>query len=112
MNEEIEVAKERHPIRFIIRLAILAGLFYVAARFLAEMKEEYAGLTESQARDLFNEKVAPKVGDETAAEIADQVIPKLIEKGLIKPDPATDESDGAADDIDEVAEAVDTVVND
>jgi hypothetical protein len=63
------------------------------------------------------------VGDDTASEIADQVIPKLKDRGLLKSDPveaASDEVMAAADKVaaaveeatDSVAEAVESVVKD
>jgi hypothetical protein len=106
MTEEIEIAEERHVFRTLITLTVFVGLIYAAGRFLAQKKDEYAGLTESQARTKFVDKVGPKLGEETAEDIADQVIPKLKERGLIKPDPTDDAG------TDPVAEAVDSVVED
>lgn len=130
MSEEVEVAKDRHPIRFLIKFTIFVGLLYAAGKFLNDKKNEFSGLTESQARAKFVETVGPKVGDETAEEIADQVIPKLKERGLVEPDPmdaAAQEVNEAAEDVkeaakdleekvedvsDQVSEAVDSVVKD
>lgn len=124
--QEVE-ADERHPIRFLLKLMILAGVVYAAGRFVMRKKDEYAGLTESQARDKIVEKMSPRIGDDTAKEIADQVIPKLKDKGLIKEDPmeaAGDDIEAAAEDAaeameknvdetaDKVADAVDSVVKD
>ena len=107
MTEEIEVVEERHFLGTLIRLAVFIGVIYALGRLVARQKDEYAGLTESEARSKFMAKVGPKLGEETAQEIADQVIPKLKERGLIKPDPTEDSKDD-----DPVAEAVDTVVED
>lgn len=136
MQEEIETIEEseRHPFRFMIRFAILVGLLAVAAKFLNDKRTQYSGLTESEAKRKFVETVGPKVGDDTAEEIADQVIPKLKERGLLKSDPAeaaAEEVKEAADDLadsaqdvadqakdaaeeaaDKVSEAVDSVVKD
>lgn len=124
--EEVE-ADESHPFRFLIKFALVVGVLYGAGRFLAQKKDEFAGLTESQARTKLMEKMGPRVGEDTAAEIADQVIPKLKERGLIQADPmeaVTDDIEQAADDLadavdkkkdeaaDKVAEAVDSVVKD
>jgi len=122
-NSEEADTRGRHPIRTLLRLAVFAGVAFSVGRFVARKKQEYAGLTESQARDKLMAKMTPKLGDDTAAEIADQVIPKLKERGLIKPDPieeAADKLAQAADEAkenvteaaDEVAEAVDSVVKD
>jgi hypothetical protein len=129
MSEELQELEEadRHPIRFLIKLAAFVGLLYAVGRFLAQKKDEYAGLTESEARDKFMDKMAPRVGEDQAAEIADQVIPKLKERGLIKSDPkdatAADAKAAAEDasetntektdeDSDKVSDAVDSVVKD
>lgn len=106
MAKEVKVAKERHVFRSLIKLAVFLGLATAVARFIARKKDEYAGLTESEARAKFVDKVGPKLGDEAAEDIADQVIPKLREKGLIKADPGDDP------DSDPVADAVDSVVED
>ncbi len=123
MEQEIEMAEERHVFRTLFKFAVLAGLLYLAAKFLNDKKSEYSGLTESEARSKFVETVGPKVGDDTAEEIADQVIPKLKDRGLIKSDPAEaaaeevkeaaeDLADAAEDAADKVSEAVDSVVKD
>lgn len=86
-HQEIE-GKERHPFRFLFKLAFYGGLIYLVSRFVAEKKDEYAGMTESQARDKFMEKMGPRIGDDNASEIANQVIPKLKERGLLEQDAA------------------------
>ena len=119
--EEI-VEKDSHPFRFMLRFAIFVGILFVIARMLDSKRREFSNLTETEAREKFVDKASAKLGEEQANEIADQVIPKLIEKGLIKPDPvdeavenvkaAADDVKDAADDLkDEVAEAVDSVVS-
>ena len=127
--EEI-VENESHPFRFMLRFAIFVGILFVIARMLDSKRRELSNLTETEAREKFVNKASTKLGEDQAKEIADQVIPVLIEKGLIKPDPAdeaaekvkdaaddvkdaADEVKDAADDLkDEVAEAVDSVVSD
>jgi hypothetical protein len=91
MEESIDTV-ERHPFRFLLKLAIFAGLVYAAGRLVAQKKDEYMGLTESEARSKFIQKAGPRIGDDTAEEIADQVIPKLKERGFVKAD---EESAGA-----------------
>lgn len=127
MTRDTEVVDERHPFRFLVKFAVFAGLLFVAGRFLAQKKDEYADLTESEAREKLVDKMAPRVGDDTAEEIADQVIPKLKDRGLIKADPMEAAADKvvdtaknakkkAADAVDtatdKVTEAVDSVVKD
>jgi hypothetical protein len=84
MTEEAEA--KGHPIRSLLKLAVVVGLVYAVGRFLIEKKEEYADLTESEARQKLIDKIGPRIGESSAAEIADQVIPKLRERGLVRPD--------------------------
>lgn len=91
MTDELEEGKKRHPFRFLFKLAVFTGLIYALGRFVTERKDEYVGLTESEAREKFVTTMGPKVGDENATEIADQVIPKLKERGLIKSDDEGDD---------------------
>jgi hypothetical protein len=114
MSEELQELEEseRHPIRFLLKLAAFVGLLYVAGRFLAQQKDEYANLTESEARAKFMEKMGPRVGEENAAEIADQVIPKLKERGLVHPDDMEAAVDDAKESAKEVAEAVEKKADD
>jgi hypothetical protein len=127
MTRDAEVVDERHPFRFLVKFAVFAGLIFFAGRFLAQKKDEYADLTESEAREKLVDKMAPRVGDDTAEEIADQVIPKLKDRGLIKADPmeaaaekvvdtaknAKKKTEDAVDTAtDKVTKAVDSVVKD
>ncbi|MFZ0013773.1 MAG: hypothetical protein WAL25_06605 [Acidimicrobiia bacterium] len=109
MEQEVD---ERHPLRFLVKFAVFAGLLYVAGRFLAQKKDEFADLTESQARDKLVEKMAPRVGDETAEDIADQVIPKLKDRGLIKADPMDAASQQVADAAEKLGEDIDDKIDD
>ena len=119
MGSEVEVSKRR-PIRALLRLAILGAVIYGISRMMLEKKAEYANLTESEARRKLIEKMSPRVGSETAAEIAEQVIPKLKQRGIVKPDPMAEAGDDIADAAesaiddaaDAVADAVDSVIKD
>lgn len=98
---EVEVEKERHPLRFMVKLLIFVGLLYVAGRFLNQQKEEWMGLSESEAKAKVESKLAPKVGEDKASEIATQVIAALTEKGVIKADEpsVTEDVAEAAEDV-------------
>ena len=98
---EVEVEKERHPLRFMVKLLIFVGLLYVAGRFLNQQKDEWMGLSESEAKAKVESKLAPRVGEDKASEIATQVIAALTEKGVIK----ADEPPMAEDVAEDVAEA-------
>ncbi|MBW3667397.1 MAG: hypothetical protein KY394_07360 [Actinobacteria bacterium] len=72
----------------LIRLIGLGALFYFGWKFLESKRDEYMGLTESEAKAKLVGKLKDKVGEETAEQIAEQVIPKLRERGMLRPDPA------------------------
>lgn len=77
----------------------MLGIVGFVVSYLNGKKLEYSGLTESEARRKFEEKLAPKVGEEKAAEVADQVIPKLKERGVVIDDPIAEAVDEMVDDI-------------
>lgn len=83
---EVEVEKERHPFRFMFKLLVFAGVLYLAGKMLAEKKDEYYGISESEARSKIESKLGPRVGEQKATDIADQVIPVLKDRGVIKAD--------------------------
>lgn len=97
MEEEIVVVKERHPFRFMIKFAVFVGILFMISKVLDQKRKEFANMTESQVREMFVSKASVKIGEDQAAEIADQVIPVLKEKGIIKPDPVDDAVEEAAD---------------
>ena len=105
--EENTAEKERHFFRTLIKFAILAGMVSMAVRFVSAKKQEYMGLTESEARQKFEEKLGSKIGEEKAAEVADQVIPKLKEKGVIVDDPIAEAVDEVVDELKPEGAAVD-----
>ena len=93
-------AKERHPFRFMLKFLIFVGILYVAGRMLQQKKDEYYGISESEARIKIETKLGPRMGEDKAAELADQIIPKLKEKGVIIADEPHDivDTDESADD--------------
>ncbi|MFO7299747.1 MAG: hypothetical protein DIU67_006105 [Actinomycetes bacterium] len=76
----------RRPLRFLLRLAVFGGIVTAVVRFLATKKEEYAGLTESEARERMQAKLTPRFGEDKAKEITDQVIPVLADRGIFRPE--------------------------
>lgn len=111
MAEEVE--KERHPFRFLLKLGFLAAFLFFAAKLIMLKKDEYYGLTESEARTKITDRLSRRVGPEKADEVADQVIPLLKDRGVVKPDPvseaASDLADAMADAQDEFTDVVDEV---
>jgi hypothetical protein len=76
--------RERHLFRTFFRLALFAGIMVAIARFLSSKKVEYSGLTESEARARIEAKLAAAFGENKATEIADQVIPILRDRGMLR----------------------------
>jgi len=104
-----DTATERHPFRFLFKFLLFVGAIAAIAKVVASKKEEYYGLTESEARAKFESKLGPRIGEDKAAEVADQVIPRLKDKGMIKPDPVEhavkDAKDVASDAVDDMKDA-------
>jgi hypothetical protein len=78
---------------------LFIGAVGVLVSYVNGRKLEWVGLTESEARRKFDEKLAPKIGEERAAEVADQVIPKLKERGVILDDPIAEAVDEIVDEV-------------
>jgi hypothetical protein len=104
-----DTSTERHPFRFLFKFLLFIGALAAVTKVVASKKEEYYGLTESEARAKFESKLGPRIGDEKASEIADQVIPRLKDSGVIKPDPmekvVNDAKDVASEAVDKMQDA-------
>jgi hypothetical protein len=105
-----ETMTESHPFRTFLKFLFVIGVVAAVARVVASKKDEYYGLTESEARAKFESKLGPRIGEEKASEVADQVIPRLKDTGFIKADPmeqamadAKDMASGAADKVKDTA---------
>ncbi|MFV1963315.1 MAG: hypothetical protein ACC658_15975 [Acidimicrobiia bacterium] len=116
---DIEVESQRHPFRFMLKFMVFMGILYVAGRFMAKQKQDWAGITEAQAREKIESKLASRVGEEKANDIANQIVTVLTEKGVIKAEATDDEvvdvteetDESASDEEDAVAEAVEEVTS-
>jgi hypothetical protein len=108
-----DTATERHPFRAFFKFVLVVGALAAITRVVASKKKEYYGLTESEARAKFESTLGPRIGEEKAHEVADQVIPRLKDSGVIKPDPMEEAvqkvKDAAADATAPVEEAVEKI---
>ena len=86
-----------------VRFLVFVGILYMAGKMLARKKDEYYGITESEARIKIETNLGPRMGEDKAAELADQIIPKLIEKGVIKADEPHEIVDAAGSEVEEPA---------
>lgn len=103
--------RKRRPFRFILKLAVFAGILAAAGKYLVSKRDEYSGLTESEAKARMESKLAPRVGDEKASEIADQVVPVLRDRGLVQADAATAAKEAAKDAVENLTDAVGDAVD-
>jgi hypothetical protein len=81
----------------LFKFLLFVGALAAITKVVASKKKEYYGLTESEARAKFESKLGPRIGEEKAAEVADQVIPRLKDTGVIKPDPIDEAVEDAKD---------------
>ena len=104
-----ETMTESHPFRTFLKFLFVIGAVAAVAKVVASKKDEYYGLTESEAREKFESKLGPRIGEEKASEMADQVIPRLKDTGFIKADPmeqtVADMKDMAADAADKMKDS-------
>lgn len=94
--ESVEEA-ERHFFRGLFKLALVAAVVGFIAKFVTSKKKEYSGLTVSEAKTKFEEKLGPRLGEEKASDIAEAVVEKLKEKGIVIDDPISDAVDEVID---------------
>jgi len=99
-----DITTERHPLRTLFKFLLLIGAVAAISKVVATKKEEYYGLTESEARAKFESKLGPRIGEEKASEVADQVIPRLKDSGVIRPDPMEQAVDTVKDMATEAAD--------
>lgn len=76
--------KKSNPLALIFKLLVFAGIVAVIGKFLQSKKDEYAGLTEAEAKVHMETKLAARLGEEKASQIAEQVIPVMSERGMLK----------------------------
>lgn len=110
---ETQIETGRHPFRFMVKFLVFVGMLYVAGRLLNQQKQKFSGISESEARAKIENKLGPKMGEDKAAELADQIVSKLREKGVIKAEDAPEVVDAAETTVEDVVEdAVDAVTED
>ena len=66
--------KERHPFRFLFKFLVFVGIMALISKALKSKRDEFYGITESEARLKFESKLGPRIGDDKAAEVADTII--------------------------------------
>jgi gas vesicle protein len=111
-----DTTAEGHAFRTLLKILVVVGIVTAIAKFISDRRKDFYGLTESEARAKFESKLGPIIGEDRAAEVADQVIPRLKESGVLEPDgmkKAVDSVKDAASDVaDDVSDAAKDVADD
>jgi hypothetical protein len=104
-----DTTEESHAFRTLVKILLVVGVITAIVKFLSDRRRDFYGLTEAEARAKFESKLGPIIGEDRAAEVADQVIPRLKESGVLEPDPMEkamgDAKDAASDVVDDVKDA-------
>ena len=75
----------------LIKLALLVGGVAFAAKLLEAKKAEWEGLTEPDVRAKLDARLPDKVPADKRAEIADKIVGKMREKGVLGEEAPTPE---------------------
>jgi gas vesicle protein len=81
-----DTTAESHAFRTLVKVLLVVGIISAIVKFLSDRRKDFYGLTEAEARAKFESKLGPIIGEDRAAEVADQVIPRLKESGVLEPD--------------------------
>ncbi len=72
----------------LIGLALIVGAVAAATKLTAAKKAEWQGLSESEARQKVEERLPSRVPDEKRAVVADKVVAKMRERGVLQEEAA------------------------
>jgi hypothetical protein len=76
----------------LIKIALLVGGVAFAAKLMEAKKAEWEGMTEPDVRAKLDARLPEKVPADKRAEIADKIVGKMREKGVLAEDaPASEE---------------------
>lgn len=100
----------------LLKLALLVGGIAAVAKLVGAKKAEWQGLTESEVRAKLDARLPDKMPPEKQAAVADKVVGKMRERGVLREDDVVPEADGnggvavaTADEETEPAEETDEV---
>ncbi len=91
----------------LVMFAILAGALLAAARLAAAQRSQWQGLTETQVRDKLERRLPPQVPADKRSVVADTVVAKLRDRGLLEVEPAETIPEAVTDVVADAAEAAD-----
>ncbi len=67
----------------LLKLALLVGGIAAVSKLVTAKKAEWHGLTESEVRDKLDSRLPSKMPDEKRAMVADQIVSKMQERGVL-----------------------------
>ena len=70
----------------LLKLGLLVGGIAFAAKMVSAKKSEWQGLTEPEVRAKLDSRLPEKVPSEKRAAVADKVVSKMREKGVLRED--------------------------
>ena len=76
----------------LIKLALLVGGAYAVSKVVTAKKAEWTGLGESEVRAKLNARLPDQMPAEKRSEIADKIVGKMREKGVLGEDAPVDEA--------------------
>jgi hypothetical protein len=99
-----DTTDESHAFRTLFKILLVVGVVAAITKFMSDRRKDFYGLTESEARAKFESKLGPIIGDDRASDVADQVIPRLKETGVLVEDAMDDAKKAASDVADKVGD--------
>ena len=104
-----DTTDESHAFRTLFKVLLVVGVVAAITKFMSDRRRDFYGLTESEARAKFESKLGPIIGDDRASDVADQVIPRLKETGVLVEDAMDDAKKAASDVADKVGDTAEKV---
>ena len=104
-----DTTDESHAFRTLFKVLLVVGIVAAITKFMSDRRRDFYGLTEAEARAKFESKLGPIIGDDRASDVADQVIPRLKETGVLVEDAMDDAKKAASDVADKVGDTAEKV---
>ena len=83
-------------------LILLLGAIAALVKLASHNKQKWTGLSEAEVRDRLDARLPDRIPDEKRAEVADKVVSKMRDKGMLSEE--LEDVSPAADDVDEAEE--------
>lgn len=92
----------------LIGFALFAGAIAAASKVIAGKAAEWQGLTESEVRQKVETRIPSRVPDDKRAAVADRVVTKMRDRGVLGEDPVPTSEPQADDEASDVEPPADT----